>query len=746
MQIDPRWDVVEKAFNPKRAGHYESVFTLANGFLGTRGATEERYLHRTPGTFLAGFFEKAPREVIELPNLPDWVRVDIELGGERFDLTQGRVIEYKRVLHMKEGSLVREVRWESPAGRITRLKFTRFVSMANKHLAGLKVELCPENYSGQGIIRSYIDGQVTNSGTQHFAPVEQNVFGERGMYYITEGNSSKRLLVQAASHNIEAKIQREGVQTAARQIWHWAEVDLSEGEWITLEKLVATVSSRETEGDVVDTALAELRRSGGFAHCLAEHHARWAELWSQADIALKGPDFDQLAVRFSMFQLMQVAPQNDYTVSIAAKALSGEGYRGHVFWDTEIFMLPFFIYNFPETAQGLLRYRHHTLPGALAKAKENGYEGAMFAWESADTGEETTPTIGGIDFKTQKPIPILTGQLEQHITADIAFAVANYVKVTGDVEFLRRYGAEVVLLGARFWTSRVQFNADAGVYEIKGVIGPDEYKEDINNNYYTNRLAKEQLLYAAELFELYKDEDFIQRWNFTAEEVARWKEVAEKIALPTQGELLLQCDGFTQLPFIDVLKYRDTPGALQMEYSWDEIKDSQVIKQADVIMLMYLLSDEFTREQKVHNWEYYEPRTMHDSSLSAAIHSAFGCDIGLIDEAYKYFNKAARIDLDDVMGNSAHGLHAASLGGLWQAVFHGFGGIRVLDGKLSIKPALPKEWEGIETKLFYRGAQLRVSCDHNGGRVELLTPGREVTVELPTGTVLLNDRNPEASF
>lgn len=746
MWIDPRWDVVEERFDPKRAGHFESVFTLANGFLGTRGATEEGYLTRTPGTYLAGFFEKAPREVIELPNLPDWVRVELTLDGERFDLTQGKILDYRRVLRMREGTLVREVTWESPAGRIAKLKFTRFVSMADRRLAGLKVEIRPENYQGKALIRSFLDGQVTNSGTQHFAPVELNTFGERGMYMISEGNSSKRLLVQAATHTVAGRIQREAFQSASRQIWYWAEVELAQGEWVSLSKLVTTASSRESHGDVLALALHEAESHACFDACLNTHREKWDKLWNQADIVIHGPEFDQLALRFSMFHLMQVAPQNDHTVSIAAKALSGEGYRGHVFWDTEIFMLPFFIYSFPQTAQGLLRYRHHTLPGAMAKAKENGYEGAMFAWESADTGEEVTPTIGGIDFKTKKPIPILTGQLQQHISADIAYAVKNYVQATGDREFLRQYGAEVVLLGARFWASRVELNRDTGMYEINGVIGPDEYKENVDNNHYTNRLAQEHLLYAAELFEEYGEEESIKGWNFTPAEAKEWKQIAHRIVLPAEGELILECDGFTRLAEIDALKYRDTPGALQMEYSWDEIKRSQVIKQADVIMLMYLLGSAYSREQKALNWDFYEPRTMHDSSLSAAIHSAFASELGLKDEAYHYFSKAARIDLGDIMANSAHGLHAASLGGLWQAVFHGFAGIRTLGGKLSIEPALPKEWEGLELKLFYQGAQLRVSLTHDGGTVELLTPEKEAVLELPTGTVVLKSSSPMASI
>lgn len=747
MTFDPRWDLVESDLF-ENMGHYESLFALANGYLGTRGATEEDYRERTPGTYLAGLFDAAPREVTELPNLPDWLRLEITLCGERFDLRQGDVLEYHRVLRLKEGVLERFVVWKSPLGRITRLHFSRFVSIANHHLAGLRCEIVPENYSGPIRVVSRLDGQVTNSGTQHLAPVEASTFAERGIYLISETYEQKHLVVQGASHHIQGQIESEGYANGPRRIDYWLESQGQEGRALILDKLVTTFSSRDLElkGSplsqelVLDYAVRDNLQAQqvGFQGSLAEHVQAWEQRWEKADLAISGPDFDQLALRFALFHLMQMASWHDHRVSVAAKGLSGEGYRGHVFWDTEIFIFPFFLHVFPEVAQLQLRYRHHTLPGALRKAAENGYQGAMFPWESADTGDETTPTVGAIDFETKKPIPILSGRYQQHITADIAYAISRYLQVTGDREFLAQYGAEVVLLGARFWASRVEYNQTNDCYEIKAVMGPDEYKEKVDNNSYTNLLVQHHLRFARELLARPEHKQLWDKWGFSQEEGKKWGEIANKIFLPRQGYLLEQFDGFFELPEIDVLKYREHPGELQKVYSWREITQSQVLKQADVVMLLHLFPDAFSPAEKEANWAFYEPKTMHDSSLSAAIHSVVASDLGLEDQAYTYFQKASRIDLSDGLKNSAHGLHAASLGGLWQAAVHGFAGIRVQEGMLHINPRLPGAWSDLRCKVQVGEALLDVVITHEDVTLTVLEGRGRVTVQIGAHTFTLD--------
>lgn len=606
---------------------------------------------------------------------------------------------------------------------------------------------------------SGLNGQVTNSGTQHFACCEQCTFGERGIYLAEETLQSGYVIVEAANHRIKGTLKTEGFRNGPRKVEYLPTFEVGAGETCHLEKLVTIFTSRDLEfaqdeqqnyQRVVESAItaAEEASKQSFVDHQAEQSAAWGERWKKADIEITGNEFDQVAIRFAIFHLIQMTSWNDPRVSIAAKGLSGEGYRGHVFWDTEIFMLPFFIYSFPQVAKNLLMYRYLTLPGAMKKARENGYEGAMYAWESADTGEETTPKWGGLDLKTRKPIRIWCGELEQHISADIAYAFWHYYQVTQDREWMIQHGAEIICLIARFWKSRLEWSAEETCYEINNVIGPDEYAESVNNNYYTNRLVQWNLRKAAEICQLMKEwgvyDEFAARIQLTEEEQVHWLTVADQIKLSETPEgLLVQFDGFLEMKQIDVAYYKTLPGGLPSHLPWEEVTHSQVLKQADVVMLLYLLSDEYSSKVKRVNWNYYEPRTMHDSSLSAAIHSIMANEIGDPEMAYQYFVKAAKIDLGNNMGNSDHGMHAATQGGVWQAVVNGFAGVRVRDGLLCLEPSLPTEWEKVRFALTHQGVELVVVIEKS--QVEIRVQDQQfapVPVQVWGKTAVLNAAEP----
>ncbi|MGE5583548.1 MAG: glycoside hydrolase family 65 protein [Bacillota bacterium] len=733
MNLDEvNWLIRENEFDPTRMRYYESIFTLGNGYLGVRGVFEESYYHRTPGLFLAGLYDQAPNDTTELPNLPDWTSTEIELAGERFDLSRGRILDYQRVLDLRQGILRRNVKWASPQGKITSLLFERFVSLRDPHLMGLIIQIRAENYSGGIQITSSLDGQVTNSGTQHFIPLERCTFGERGIYLLQETSQSGHIIGEAASHQLSgAEITKESFSNEPRRITYQVVVELREGEVCSFEKIVSVFSTRDIEfiGSLPFDPQTFIKRkliehsveSGSLKICehLREHFAAWDNFWEQADIEIKGNIYDQTAVRFAIFQLIQMTPRDDYRVSIGAKGLSGEGYKGHVFWDTEIFILPFFDYLFPEVARNLLLYRYHTLPGAIKKARENGFEGAMYAWESADNGDETCPKYGALDLKTREPVRIRCGELEHHINADVAYAIWNYYRITGDRGFLINYGAEIFCLTSRFWRSRVTYDQTGDCYEINNVIGPDENKEFINNNYFTNAMVQWQLRQAVAICRMLQQwgefEALAEKIGLTEAELGNWLEVAAKIKLNrVEGDqrLLLQYEGFTELREVDVLHYRSLPGNIFTYLSWEEVKNAQIVKQADVIMLLYLLGEEYTREEQQANWDFYEPKTMHDSSLSAAIHSVMANILGRREQAYTYFCQAARIDLGDNMGNTDAGLHAGALGGLWQAVINGFGGVRIEKETLTIDPNLPDQWQGLSFRINYRGIPLQIDITH----------------------------------
>ncbi|MFZ5924918.1 MAG: hypothetical protein ACOYW4_06715, partial [Bacillota bacterium] len=572
------------------------------------------------------------------------------------------------------------------------------------------------------------------------------------------------------------------------------------GEPVVIEKYAGFGTSLDTDADALSIAVGAARRGAvcRFEGLLEEHRRVWHEIWDRCDIVIEGDDYAQQAVRFAIFQMVQAAPRHTDRVSIGARGLSGEGYRGHVFWDTETFVVPFFTYTLPEVARNLLGYRYHTLGAARKNAASKGFRGAMYAWESADTGEETTPAWGDPHPVTGERRRILCGDLEHHITADIAFAVWQYYMVTGDEEFLTERGAEILLETGRFWASRASYNASEGVYEILHVIGPDEYHEDVNNNFFTNVMARwnirAALAVADYLMACHPSEwaDLAYRIGVNPDELAFMAQVADglvcgrflhepqidgdgstlaagrtlermpgepgprcggtEVGSPLEsaepglqpgdpqddlprapqsslrcghealsswevqarrlglgpGPVLEQFDGFGNLLDVDVSAYGARSKPMEAVLGTEVVHRSKVVKQPDVLMALYLLGDdvlsqvcrltrqsgpeqEWSRERMEEvlraNWYYYEPRTDHGSSLSFAIHSALASRMRLHKEAYRYFVRAAEIDLEDAMGNAANGVHMATQGGLWQAVVMGFAGVRA-----SIGLADPRRW------------------------------------------------------
>jgi len=749
------WIVGETDFQPEYLGKFETIFTLGNGYMGVRAATEETYQEETRGCYIAGVFDKFPGEVTELANIPDWLNMELKLDGEKFNLDVGKILSYRRQINIKDGQLIRNIEWESPNGKKTRLTFERFVSLKNLHLTGLKVKIIPLNYSGDIEICSGINGQVTNSGVQHFKEGRLR-FSSEGIISMTSRTQESDIgLVIAAKHRfyLNGKILevKEGVGSQRRKIFLSSRYKIKQNEEFSLTKMVTVYTTRDpdfkgkekvSDKEIEKAAIDNLKRSIkiGYDELFEAHKKRWDQLWKQIDIVLDGPDFDQLAIRFSQFHIYQMTPIHDERLSIAAKGLSGEGYKGHVFWDMEIFILPFLIYTFPEIARRLLFYRYHFLDGARGKAKENGFEGAMYPWECADTGGEVTPKWGGVDFKTGKPQRIWTGELEQHITCDIVYSIWHYFQATRDYDFMYNYGLEIMLETSRFWASRLEYNPEKDQYEINDVTGPDEYSEHINNNTFTNYMVKWQLNKTMQFSEWVKRNQS-EAWKkvtskikLTSNELSDWKEKADKIyiGMDNASGFIHQYEGFTDKREVDLLKYKGKVGAITQDYNWEEITQMQVLKQSDIIMLLYLLGDNFSQGTKRLNWDYYEPRTLHDSSLSQSIHAILALDIGDIEKGYEYFERSIRIDLGENLKSSWDGLHAASLGGNWQAVVNGFGGVRITNkGRLRINPHLPEKWKRVKFKIKWQNEEYCVDITKNTITLKSLSSmGKSLPVEI----------------
>jgi len=731
------WIVGEADFQPAYLGKYETIFTLSNGYMGVRAATEETYREETRGCYIAGLFDKFPGEVTELANIPDWLNVDLKLDGEKFDLKTGKILSYQRQLNIKDGKLIRNIEWESPRGRKTKLSFERFISLDNIHFTALKVKIIPLNYSGYLGICSGINGQTTNSGVQHFKEGRLRFSSERIISMTSRTQESDIGLVIATKHRfyLNGKILevKEEVGSQRRKIFLSSTHKIKQNEELSFVKIVTIYSTRDPDfrgkeivldKEIEKAAIDNLKKfiEIGYDKLFEAHKKRWDRLWKQIDIVLDGLDFDQLAIRFSQFHIYQMTPVHDERLSIAAKGLSGEGYKGHVFWDMEIFILPFLICTFPEIAKRLLLYRYHFLDGAREKAKENGFDGAMYPWECADTGCEVTPKWCGVDFKTGKPQRIWTGELEQHITCDIVYSIWHYFQATHDYRFMYNYGLEIMLETSRFWASRLEYNPEKDQYEINDVTGPDEYSEHINNDIFTNYMVKWQLNQTIQFSEWVKMNQsevwkkVTSKIKITLNELSDWKEKADKIYIgmdKTSG-FIHQYEGFTDKREVDLLKYKGKVGAITQDYNWEEITQMQVLKQADIIMLFYLLSNDFSKKIKQLNWDYYEPKTLHDSSLSSSIHAIVALDIDDIKKGYEYFERSIRIDLGENLKSSWDGLHAASLGGNWQAVVNGFGGFRITnDGTLRISPHLPKRWKNLKFKITWRGEKYSIEITKN---------------------------------
>lgn len=707
------WHILETSFDPQALHHKETVFTIGNGYLETRGAFEEGYPDAWPMTLIHGLFDDIPVFYTELVNAPNWIDFSVAIDGEYFRLDRGEILDYCRDLDLRIGLLTRTVRWKSPAGHIIDIVFERFASLDDEHLLAVRCILTSVNFTGQVEFRAGLSGYMDNLGWLHWEWVNQRAIGERAVALEVQTKGTKIKLGAVAHLNVmdhpEAEYALEMCHANPTVV---ARATITPGQTLTADKLVTVFTSRETKTPQFD-AMDKLNFALMHGHDLLRetNAAAWEAEWEACNVTIEGDAEADRALRYSLFQLLAAAPRNDDRVSIAAKTLSGFGYRGHVFWDTEIFLLPFFTYTRPEIARNLLHYRYHTLPGARRKAQAAGYRGAMFAWESAATGDETTPRW--VLPPAGDPIRIWCGDIEHHITADVVYAIYQYWRSTGDDAFMRDYGAEIVLDTARYWASRVEWQPEAARYEITGIIGPDEYHDNVDNNAYTNYLARWNLQTAQAVWAWLGREYPEQAaalgaaLAITPELQARWDDVIEKMYLPYDAEtrLIEQFEGYFDLKDPPMADFEPRTESLHAILGVEGALEYQFIKQPDVLMLLYLLDDLYDAETVRANWAYYTPRTdlTYGSSLGPAIQAALFAREGDPEEGYKHFLLAARTDLENVRRNAHEGIHAATAGGLWQATVFGFGGLRIGAHGPEVAPRLPPGWTRLKFRVCYRG-------------------------------------------
>lgn len=751
---DARWLLEYDGFDQALEPSIEAVFALANGYGGTRAALEEGSPVSRPSAFVAGVFNTPARPqapeleapISELVVAPDWsrVRITVESTELRIGAPGCELLDQRRVLDMRAGVLLRSWRVRDAAGRITQLHSLRFASLDNPHALVQVLTIQPENYDGTITLECMVDGRVMNENhTPHLAPVVARTLPNGQLLSMRTMQSGYQLAYATHAILLDANGSPIADQPvlAEEQVgmrWEW---QASVGQPMQMQKIVACVSSRDTaQPALAAPMLLETLISAGAAGLLAAHTRAWAARWDRADVQIGGDDETQRQVRFALYHLIGAA-HADERASVGARALTGERYRGHVFWDTETFVWPFYLFTAPETARALLMYRFHTLAGARAKAQDLGYRGALFAWESTDTGEETTPpfiTVPGLGRQQ-----ILTGLQEHHLAADIAYAIVQYRQASGDDAFFFGYGAEMLLEIARFWASRAHAGPD-GRFHISTVIGPDEYHDSVDDNAYTNVMAGWALRAGANAAaELAQAEP--ARWSALRSRIAleddepgEWRRVADALVTgfdPRTG-IFEQFAGYHQLGEIDLRDHDTAAMTLDVKLGWDALQRLQALKQADVVMLLFLLWDNFAPDVRAANFHFYEPRTTHDSSLSPSIHALVAARLGDLPLADSYLRRAVRIDLDFARkgwAGASGGVHIAALGGIWQALAFGFAGFYPSDEGLRFRPQVPAHWRELRLPLQWRGRQLRILARADGSAEISLEQGAPLQVTIHDG-------------
>ncbi len=687
----------------------ESIFSIGNGYMGTRGfRPDELGKHAAwRSTFLAGFYEYIRPGITDLVNQPDFSAMVLRLNGE--DSGNMRILDSTQSLDMRNGLLEWQFELESADGFKTQIKMERFISMASRHVAALRVSVTPVNWSGALHLETGIDASVQNlpiadnqlQGNREFVqiwdvPVIRPIDG--GAVLTSETLPFRRSVSMAYLLNADESAELVADDFIVSSV---LEATLECGICWQAEKVIAVACFRDGDSETVARSELERIRYESFDALLEQSEKAWRKLWETSDVVLEGNETWQGAIRYNIFQLLQAAPKRDPHVSIGARGLTHGRYKGCYFWDTEIFMLPMFTMTQPEMAKDLLLYRYNTLPDALESAKKFSAKGARYSWMASDTGFEQCETWD-------------TGCCEIHITADVAFAFGEYAASTGDDHFLRRYAAEVYIQTARYWVDRFNYSAKEDRYHLLFVKGPDEYCGVTSNDFYTVNMARQNLRLAIDAVSEMKQrrpeewKDLSSRIAFNDEEIDVWKDIVDKCILlfDEDRSLWIQDATFEYMEPLDIKKEKDGDKPLYFKIGYDRLQRYQVLKQPAVLMYMALRPDEFSKEEIEAAWDYYEPKTLHDSTLSFGTHALVASRLGKTRDAVHYFEKSLFLDLFNVMENTAHeGVHMASLGASWQALVFGFGGLSH-DGKhFSVVNRLPEQIHAMRYRFFYKGDQ-----------------------------------------
>jgi len=739
LKIDP-WKIVEEGFEPEHGRVSESIFSLGNEYMGVRGYFDEGYSgDRLVGSYFNGVFEEGQAipsgnykgmvtRTCFMVNTVDWLYTRITIDGETLDIAKSNVKDFTRCLDMKKGILTREFVWNTSSGKSVKISFVRFLSMTNPKLGCQRVSLEPVNFSGKVNIRIALDFSIIHEscGKNLWSCPKK---GKEGNIIGILGKTSKSGHMLFSACRIHTSSPKE-MQLVEDEKFIGIDfiMDLKQGMNSSFEKMVVNYAEKNPDVSVNEVWSKGMKIAGDYSSisydiAYEKQVEYWADTWENSDIVIEGDPENQQGIRYCIFQLHQTYHGEDPSLNIGAKGLTGEAYNGNAFWDTETYCLPFYIFNNPRAARNLLEYRYKTLPKAMERAKELDCEGAFYPIATLD-GSETCALWQHASLQLQA-------------STAVAYGIWHYGKLLKDKEFLYSKGIEILIQISRMLASRGQWGQRTGKFGFFAVMGPDEFQMMVNNNCYTNIMGKKTFEYTLKVINEMKINapgqlsGISEKLGLKSGELERWRQMAENMFIPFDNAtgIYEQHDGFFNLPHIDIHSIPVTDFPLYHSWSYDRIYRNDMIKQPDVLMFMFLYNQEFSPETKKINYMYYEPRCIHESSLSPSIHSILATELGGKREAYEFFKFSTRLDLDNYNRNTAEGLHLTSIAAAWMNIVYGFGGMRSDGEILAFNPSLPDQWNEFSFKLVYHDSVLNVKIDNESAEFKILK-GNNQTVRI----------------
>ena len=757
--IPNNWSIIEEGFDAERVKSSESLFSIGNGAMGQRANFEENYSAETfQGSYIAGIYypDKTkvgwwkngyPEYFAKVLNAPNWIGIEIEINGENFDLAKCKSLSnFKRELNMKEGVYYRSFEAVLQNGVEIAAKITRFLSLDNDELGVINYDITFLNGDATIVFKPYVDAGVHNEDAnweeKFWEPLD--VKYDENQAFVTARTFKTHFIATTFMQNTilvngnSVKQNPSNVQITADKIQFSYEVKVGNNETVSFQKLGGyTVSlNHQNTQTAAENVIAEGLKIG-YVNLLEKQKQAWAKIWEMSDITIDGDVKAQQGIRFNIFQLNQTYLGKDSRLNIGPKGFTGEKYGGSTYWDTEAYCIPFYMATKDQhVARNLLTYRYNHLDKAIENAAKLGFKNGAALYPMVTMNGEECHNEWEITFE------------EIHRNGAIAFAIFNYYRFTGDYSYIPEKGLEVLIAIARFWDQRATYSTNKNQFVILGVTGPNEYENNVNNNFYTNYLAKWCIDYTIEQLEKVASEytlDYeriISKVNLHQAELEQWKKVAGKMYLPFSEEhdVYLQQDGFLDKELVKVHDLDKSQRPINQKWSWDRILRSPYIKQADVLQGFYFFEDHFSKAQLEKHFDFYEPFTVHESSLSPCVHSIQAAVLDKMDMAYTFYLRTSRLDLDDYNKEVEEGCHITSMAGTWMSIVEGFGGMRVKEDTLHFEPRIPEQWEGYSFKINFRNQILHISVTANETKFSL-EGNKELTVYVNGKAVLVEPNN-----